>query len=475
MAQDAVLAPIFRTAVWWLADDKFTGIDWSFADAVNLDIRDCVREVKISQKPTLITWLTAQCTAMIYTSNNKLVVFCDDWKIFLESSGSLTQVTTATPSTKIYSACEFNGYLYWTTYGKLHRIEIANINTTFTGNETINRQALENSNYYPMLASVWDMWWDMYVWHAGKIGKVDTSNVWNNAVTMDSGWEIKYLLDLWGSIRIITTPRSWKSTLYLRDWAKDSPDQTIPLNWIDVLQTIIYNWYHYIITSDGMWIMDGYRIHWLNERHDFSNVVWAIAIMNKYMIIGSKDSYLYVYGAKTKNYTEVLNKEYVITAPSWTTWTFTIDTIVTVGKKIYFTWHTASAYWLNLLDTEQNIETNCGAMGYLITRAYYANTMYDVKETLRACIWFQALRDNENIKIYYSIDGWEFTKIGDYTDATTLLDNFTDDIEINSSDFQYIQFKIELYRWSKTVNNTTTYTSPRFNMLDLVFNNNIRR
>ena len=71
MAQDAVLAPIFRTAVWWLSDDKFTGIDWSFADAVNLNIRNCVREIKISQKPVLITWLTSKCTAMIYTSNNK--------------------------------------------------------------------------------------------------------------------------------------------------------------------------------------------------------------------------------------------------------------------------------------------------------------------------------------------------------------------------------------------------------------------
>lgn len=472
MAQDSLLAPIFRTGMWWLADDKFTGIDWSFADAVNLNIRDCIREISISQRPVSITWLTSKCTAMIYTSNNKLLLFCEDWKIWLSVSpfNTLQEVTTATPATKIFSACEFNGYLYWTTITKLHRIELTDINTSWTATEEISFQTLESSNYYPMISSMWDM----YVWHAGNIWKVDISNVWKDLVTMDSNWMIKHLLDLWWNIRVITAPLAGRSTMYLWDWVTDSPQQTVPLNWVDVLQTIIYNWYHYIITSDGMWIMDWYRIYWLNEVKDFSENIGAIAVSNKYLLIGSNKEYLYKYGAKTKNYSEVLNKEYVITAPSGTTWQFQVDNIITVSKKIFFTWHTTwatPAYWLNLIDTTLNTESNCWDSWYLITRAYYANTMYDVKETLRALVWFQALRPQEQIKIYYSIDWWEFELLQTYTEDTDIFDKFTDDIIINSKDFQYIQFKIELYRG--TSNGATT--SPRFNMLDLVFNNAIRR
>lgn len=472
MAQDSVLAPIFRTAMWWLADDKFTGVDWSFADAVNLDIRSCIREISISQRPVLLTWLTSKCTAMIYTSNDKLVVFCDDWKIFLANSQftSLSQVTTNTPWTTIFSACEFNGYLYWTTSWKLHRIELEDIAADWSSNETLNRESLETAIYYPMISSMWDM----YVWHGWNIGKVNISNVWEDVVIMDSNWVIKHMLDLWGNIRIITAPMAGRSTMYLWDWVADSPQQTVPLNWVDVLQTTIYNWYHYIVTSDGMWIMDWYRIYWLNEVKDFSANVGSIAVMNKYLLIGSKNEYIYQYWAKTKNYTEVLNKEYVITAASWATWHFEIDNIKTVGKKIFFSWHTdwnTPSYWVNLIDTEIKSEANCWDYWYLITRAYYANTMYDVKETLRALIWFQALRTWEQIKLYYSVDWWEFQLLQTYTTDTQLFDNFTDDIIINSIDFQYIQFKIELYKWESN----STRTSPRFNMLDLVFNNSIRR
>lgn len=472
MAQDSAIAPILRTAMWWLADDKFTWVDWSFADAVNLDIRSCIREISISQRPTLLPWLTSQCTAMIYTSNNKLVVFCSDWKIWLANSQftALTAVMTATPWTKIISACEFNDYLYWTTSGKLHRIKLTDISSDWTWWESINWESLETSNYYPMVASMWDM----YVWHGWNIGKVDISNVWNDMIIMDSNWVIKHLLDLWGNIRVITAPMAWRSTMYLWDWVWDSPQQTVPLNWVDVLQTIIYNWYHYIVTSDGMGIMDWYRIYWLNEVKDFSANMGAIAVINKYLLIGSKNEYIYQYWAKTKNYTEVLNKEYVITAAQGATGHFEIDNIITVGKKIFFSWHTdgtTPSYWVNLLDTELKSEATCWDYWYLITRAYYADTMYSVKETLRALIWFQALRAGEQIKIYYSIDWWEFELLQTYTQSTEIFDNFTDDIIINSQDFQYIQFKIELYKGETD----WVSTSPRFNMLDLVFNNSIRR
>ena len=456
MAESDLLAPIFRWAYGWLSDDIFTGIDASFYSSKNIDIRGNAKGISLNKALVLdsSTTITEKINAILKTSTGKMMAFWASGWIYRKDTTTWAKITTDSPATTIYSACEFNGYIYWTTVDYLHRLAIGNLSWNISATDAINRQALTSAVYHPLLPSMWDM----FVGHWWKLGKVWIENVWEDLITMDSVWVVKQMNDLGWSIRVITKWASWNTNVYLRDGTNTNPDQTIPLKWFDVRQSAIFNGYNYLITNKWIGILDWYKIYPIKKIDNFNDNINSISVYDEKLYIWWT-GWVYVYGNKNKNYPEVLNLE--LSASNWNS-ADVIWAIYSDWVDLYVSRSNWSSYWIDKLSASVYYTT-----WELVTKAYYGKSLYEIKETIRGMVGYSTLKDWESVKISYSVDGWSYTEILTINFATVLPDLWTEDLVFASWSFQYIQFKFEL--WGNGA------TTPSFYNLDLVFNNNIKR
>jgi len=456
MAQSNLKWPIFKTATGGLSDDIFTGIDGSFFASKNINIRDNARSILLNKALVKDSWtvITEKINAIIKTSTGKYMAVWSSWGLYWKNTTNWAKITSDSPATEVYSLAEFSGYIYWTTNSYIHRLAVGNLSSNITATDVINRHSLASSTYYPLLVSQGDM----YVGHWGRVDKVNNLDVWEGLLTMDSSNTVKDLDDLGWSIRVVTSSNTGNSNIYLWDWVSDAPDQTIPLIWYDVRHSIIFNGYNYLITNKWLWILDWYKVFPLKKIDVFNDNLGSIDVFNEKLYVGWT-GWVYVFGQKSKDYPEVLNKAYSTSNGSDTD---VINAIYSDWTDLYVAWSNGTSYGIDKLST-----TVYYTSGYLETKGYIANSLAEIKETVSAMIWFKPLFTGETISLYYSVDGWAYTKIIDITSASVLPDLFTEDLLFSSGSFQYIQFKIEfVWPWTST---------PEFYSFDLVFNNNLKR
>ena len=451
MAESNVQAPIFRSAIWGLSDDIFSWLDQSFFASKNINIRDNSRWISLNNalvKDT-DTIITEKINAIFKTTTGKMVAFGDSWGIYWKNTTTWAKIITDSPATKIYSAVEFNWYLYRTTASYLHRLAIWNLSSNITATDVINRQSLWSSTFYPLLVSMWDM----YVWHAWAVGKVAIDNVWEALMTIETGWKVEFLTDLGWSIRVQTESTQGNSNLYLWDWISTNPDQTIPLKGYDIRQSVIFNWYNYLVTNRWLGILDWYKIHPVKKITTFTDNFNSCAVHNEKLYVWGT-GWVYVYGTKDIKYPEVLNMAF---SSSNGQSSDEIYAIYSDWIDLYVAWGNGTTYGIDKLST-----TVYYTSWYLDTKAYYGNSLAEVKEVVRALVWYSKLLAWEGISIYYSLDNWAYTKIIDIDSTTVTQDLWTEELLRQADHFQYIQFRIML-----SGNGTTT---PSFYLLDLIFN-----
>lgn len=458
IAQAQLTASIFKWATGWISDDLLSGIADSFYSSKNINIRDNAKWISLNNALVKDTGtvITEKINAIFKTTTGKIMAFGNSWGIYRKDTTTWVKITTDSPATTIYDACEFNGYIYRATATYLHRLLVTNLSDNITATDVINRQALTSAVYHPIKVSMWDM----YVGHGGLVGKVNISNVWEALLVMDSWGVVKTIDDLGWSIRVTTYPSTGNSNLYLWNWIAAEPDQTIPLNGYDIRQSIIFNWYNYLVTNRGLGILDGYKIYPVKKTPVFNNNINSVMVYNEKLYVWGT-GWVYVYGTQDIKYPEVLNMAFS-----------TSNGVATdIIWAIYSTWDDLYVSWSNVGGTTFGIDKLSTTVFYttweLVTRGYYNSSLSEIKETVKAIIGYSTLITGQEVSVAYSVDWWSYTTITTITSATVLADLFTEDLAINSGDFQYIQFKISLvWPWTST---------PSFYTLDLVFNGNIKR
>ena len=448
MAESNVVAPIFRWANWWIADDIFTGINNSYFSSKNIEIRENSKGISLTKKLVSDTTTSDVINVIVKIDDSTFIALWDSWTCYKCVSGSWSSVSTWL-SADIISGALFNDYLYFCTKNNLYKVATSDFSSSSVSPSSVS--SLVNRKHHPLLVSMGDI----YIWNGEKLSKVDVSNVYSDLFTMEKEWVIVKLNDLWWAIRVITQSALWNSNCYLWDGVSDVPDETIPLTWYIINQSQIFNWYPYLITNRGLWILDWYKIYPLKKCDDFSNIENWIWVYNERLIIaGTK--WVYSWWAKNKNYSEVLSYDYELTETNATVTCLYSDWI-----DLFVAWKTNSSHWIDKLSTSVY-----NTSGELITRWYYANSLKEIKDWILAGIGYSVLKTNESIEIQYSVNWWNFTTLRTITPSTDTLETFTEDLFVRDR-FQYIQFKIIL-----NGNGTTT---PSFYALDLLFNNNVKR
>lgn len=451
MAESNVVAPIFRWANWWIADDIFTWINNSYFSSKNVEIRENSKWISLSKKLTPATTTSSSINVIAKLQSDLLVAWWVWGVCYKCDSGTWSEMTTWLSKAR-YSAVAFNDYLYRCHNDALYKVSISD----FKNNSTITPTKvndLENTTYHPMLVSMGDL----YIWNWPKLSKVDVSNVYSDLFTMEKWGIITKLNDLWGAIRVITQSELGNSNIYLWDWVSEVPDETIPLIWYVTYQSQIYNGYPYLVTNRWLGILDWYKIYPLKKCPDFANIQNWIWIFNERLIIAWRKG-IYSWWAKNKNYAEVLSYDYELTTPN-----ATVTCIYSDWIDLYVAWKATwdtTTHGIDKLGSWYNLEWE------LITRGYYANSLKEIKECISAGVGYSALDTGESIEIRYSINGGDFTKLREITKTTQTLASFTEDMFIKD-EFQYIQFKLVLKWWGTS--------TPSIYALDFRFNNNIRR
>jgi len=446
MAESNIVAPIFRWANWWIADDIFTGINNSYFYSENLEVRENSRGISLNKALIQDTTTTNKINVITKVKSNMFVAWWVWWVCYKCVDGTWSSVSTGNPKAR-YSATVFNDYVYWCGNNALYKVSVSDFqnNSTVTATKVAD---LESSTYHPLLVSMGDM----YIGNWPKLSKVDVDNVYSDLFTLEKGGIITKLNDLWWAIRVITQSELWNSNMYLRDGVADIPDETVPLIWYVTYQSQIYNWYPYLITNRGLGILDWYKIYPLKKCDDFADIQNGIWVYNERLIIAGKNG-VYSRWAKNKNYNEVLSYDYVA---HWN-----VDCIYSDWITLYVARTNGSSHWIDKLSN-----TTYNTSWYLITRWYYANSLKEVKDWIMAGIWYSVLQENQSIEIQYSVNGGEWTSLRVITPETQTIESFTEDLFVRDR-FQYIQFKFIL-NWDGT-------NTPSVYVLDFTFNNNVLR
>jgi len=449
MAESNVIAPIFRWANWGIADDIFTGINNSYFYSENIEIRENSKGISLSKKLVQDTTTTNRINVITKAKSDLFIAWWVGGICYKCDDGTWSSVSTWN-SKAWYSAAVFNDYVYRCVDNALYKVAVSDFSwNSVTATKVTD---LDSTTYHPMLVSMWDL----YIWNGSKLSKVDVSNVFSDLFTMEKGWIITKLNDLWGAIRVITQSELWNSNIYLWDGVSDIPDETIPLIWYVTYQSQIYNWYPYLVTNRGLGILDWYKIYPLKKCDDFANVDNWIWVYNERLIIAGKN-WIYSWGAKNKNYNEVLSYDYVASGDVTAIFSDWIDLYVAWKKTVSWT----TTYWIDKLSNSA-----FNTSWYLITRWYYANSLKEVKEWILAWIGYSDLASGQSIEIQYSVNGWEWKPLRTIGTTTKTIESFTEDMFVRDR-FQYIQFKIVLnWNWTDT---------PSFYALDFMFNNNVLR
>lgn len=433
MARGNIPSAIFRSWVWWLSDDIFVGIQDSFAYSRNIDVRSNGQAITISKAFVSDYTPDEAVNAIIRLSNGDVAAFWEHWKIYKKTWSTRSSVTTDTPDESIISACEFNGYIYWTQPDQLHRVKLSDWGGNLTGNEEIWFQGLKSSNYHPLLVSSGSM----FVWNKDQYDEVDINNVYKSITTPETWSTIMFMDDLGGNIRVTTRSEIGINKLYLITIADKFADQIIPLYWAWVKNIKVFEWYTYVITEAWVTALDGYKLFKLKEVPDASDYANAIAIHKDYLVFGGEWA-IYTRWQKNKNYAQVLVSERVTSNNKTDD---QIRAICSTGKDLYVSWSNGTDYGIDILtDGKWN-------KWELITRAYFWENLHSVKEWVSVDFWFQELLQWQEIKLSYSTNGgaykdiitlqhWEDRKVA-WTETKQIIDQF-----------QYIQFKIELLWWA---------------------------
>lgn len=164
------------------SDDEFIGIDGSFWRASGLEIRRFPRRIQVQKKLTDEAGanIDRQVHAAIVTSQfGDTIAAGDNGQVYRRAQGASTwtKVYTDTGNDKILDICEYNGYIYWTTRNKLHRIAMTDTGTSVTWTTvTEDYQSLtyDSTDAHPMIQAFNTLW----VGDGDQLASLDSAGTW---------------------------------------------------------------------------------------------------------------------------------------------------------------------------------------------------------------------------------------------------------------------------------------------------------
>jgi len=416
-----------------LADSKWSGAIGSFAACVGIDGHSQPGTITVHQKLTKEsgTTVTEFCKVRLAASNGYTFWFSStSGKIWARSSAgswSLALTTTAAAGGVIcLGAEEYNGYIYWATESRLHRIAIANADDAWTG-EALNWAtfAVTNASYHPMAKQ--DL--TLFIGDGNRVCSVDDAGTFNNnALDIKSPYIITTMTDYEIDLLIgtITATTVNKTELITWDCVSSSWNSSDPIEEPGIYAFIKDDNYVYVYAglAGNIYFYNGSQLEpYKRIPGTYNNASYgiiyphAVGCYQGRPIFGFSNGSgnpapqgVYTLGSYSKDYTKVLDLSWVISAA--TTSNIEIGAILVAGFDILVAWKSGTSYGVDKIDYTAKY-----------TSAYFETMMLfqeerDVLKTLReVAAYYNSLPASTGFTFYYSVNGAAYEEMTSVTDT----------------------------------------------------------
>jgi len=470
------------------ADDKFVGTEGSFQSSKGLEIRKAPANISVAylseKKSASVVTDLVRCFVTI-ESTGDVIAFGDAGKIYRKATGQDDWVNcyTDTGAAAIIGAYEYNGNLVWATSTTLHKIAVANIDASWSGDVTEDWKTFTNgnTNQHPMI----EINNNLYIGDGSSLAELDSSGTFTGAkISLFGDDEIRALTFASAFLRIFAR----KSTkvdygrVYYWNMITDSYSEAVPWPGLPIHAAINRLGIDYVLAGrrPRLYASSGQFRQVLKVLPDVTEAQQcfisneAMATYNDLIVFGPADANatgtigrgIWTWGALSKDYPEVLNFDF---PTSNDTLTETIGAIHSDDGDLYQSWKNGASYGIDKINTAKYKAT-----GEVITRVFRGDPVMNMKRVIAAFVSFSEMAAGEKIELYLRKDlgsSWGNPVITVDYDNDTLdrsvsrkILHAVDDADLLAiGDFNFLEAKIVL-----TTGSTQT-TSPKVMELGVVF------
>lgn len=375
-----------------LADSRWSGVPDSYYKLTGLDPHSTPGLLKVAQKLTKVsgTTVTAFCKERVVSSNGKIYWFSyTDGKIWQQdpSDDSFLLVFTTTAAAGgvgCLGAIEYQGYIYWATESRLHRIAASGNDTAaeWTANVALNWATFTNTDalFHPMV----ELGLVLYIGDGKYVAQVDAGSFTANALDIKAPLRVKslgkigtdLLVGTWVADTITTTELIRWNTYSVSFTTSDEIPETginafIPSdNFVLIQAGLAGNLYTY--DGSTMELFKNIPGEYSPTKYGYVHPS-SVGNLNGQMLFGMSngtgnpcDLGVYRLARHDRKYPFILDFPYPISERSGTAFVTTgieIGAIAVSGFKMYVAWKNGTTYGVDKLDYSNKLS---GA--YLETR-----------------------------------------------------------------------------------------------------------
>jgi len=366
-----------------IADSKFSGIEDSMYKLIGYDPHSSPGLLKVAQKLTkdTSTTITAFCKVAVNSSNGAQYWFSStDGKIWECTSGGtwrLVHTTTAAAGGhSCLGAAEYQGYIYWATESRLHRITVGNADDNDWVTDAVEDWAtfgVTDASFHPMT----QVNLVLYIGDGNQVAQVDAGTFSANALDIATPLRIKALGTVGTDLLIGTYVADTVTSTHVLNWNTWSSSfnysDPIPENGINAFlpgDNIVFvqagvkgNIYVYT---------NGYMELYRTIPGDYSPTAtgsvhpYSAANMNGQVLFGFSnvtgnpaDELVYRLGRNSKNYPWILDQPYPISERSSGEFVLSgieIGAILVVGDDLFVAWKNSTTYGVDQLDYSNKLD-----------------------------------------------------------------------------------------------------------------------
>ena len=453
--------PIILDQIKRLADSKWSGIPGSVAVCVGLDLHSTPGLLKVHQKLTKDSGATVDAFARIAVAASNGYTFWFSYttgKIWARSSAgtwSLAYTTVATGDDFCVGAMEYNGFIYWATPSRLHRVTIAGADDSWTaGAVSLDWAtfAVTDAGFHPMAIQNAIL----FIGDGYQVASVNGSATFNNnALDIKTPHRIKDMIAYELDILIGTLVATTVNKAEVLRWDTVSPSWTSsdPIEEVGINSFIRDDNYVYAQAgrAGNLYFYNGEQLEpYKRIPGDFSNVKYgevypgSVGNFRGIPIFGFSNSPesgnstgnpanqgVYSFGSYSRDYPKVMDLSFVISEAVLSG--IEIGAILVVDFDVFVAWKNGSTFGVDKIDYTAKY-----ASAYFETRLLFQDQRDISKSLARVYSLYETLPSGTSITFSYK------TNHGSYVDMTSVTDSTNNEVyaELDVSDTGALQVKV---------------------------------
>ena len=381
---EAQIIPIQDLNQGGLADSKWSGLENTVYKMIGFNPHSLPGVLDVEQKLTKNSGSTVTefCKVAVSVSvGNQLWFSSTSGKIWeCTSGGSWRLVHTTTPAAGgagCLGAAEYQGYVYWATESRLHRITVGEADDNDWSNDAVEDWAtfdVTDAEFHPMLSH--DAQLILYIGDGNQVAQIDGSTFTSDAVDIKIPYRIKSLGQL-------------DTDLLIGTYVADTVTETAIFRWncwsvsftsADPIPEVGINAFlpadNFVLVQAGkagnIYYYDGEKLELYSKiPGEYSSTaygeVYPGSVVNKegQILFGFSngsgnpaDQLVYRIGRHNRNYPFIMDQPYPISERSGSDFVITgieIGAILVVGQLIYVAWKNSTSYGVDILDVSNKL------------------------------------------------------------------------------------------------------------------------